>query len=107
MEASVNLLAKFLERQCSGYRGTGSIYGQGVDANDTLDLNLDYVLYHNDMSPIIAAGSSSEGHNIMSVAGATALSENAIYTGEYITPDYEVDSHDLAAGLSFGESSAC
>ena len=29
-----------------------------------------------------------------------------VNTGEYITPDYEVDSHDLAAGLSIEGSSA-
>ena len=63
----------FLGSNSPGYGGYGSIYGEGVDASDTRDLDVDYVLFDNDTSAIIAAGSSTEGHNVIGIAFATAL----------------------------------
>ena len=69
------------EATAQGTGATATIYGEGVDATDTRDLDVDYVLFDNDTSAIIAAGSSTEGHNVIGIAFASSLSENAVNEG--------------------------
>ena len=78
---------------------TANIYGDGPGGGEDIrDLNLEYLLFENDPAAIAIPGGSS-GESI-GIASQTALGENAVNTGQFIEPVYEIDSHDLAEVFS-------
>ena len=82
-----------------------AIYASSNSTTEDQDLDIEHQLTQdNDLESLTIAGGSS-GESLGVVSG-TAVEENTVYSGQSITPDYEVDTFDHSEALSLALGTA-